>query len=243
MARQTGQFGNEQAEQIENLYLSEREADVVVRVATRSRRRFAWMLLMWIVPACLPAATVQPQDSPRALVQSVTGEVLGALRDRDGESGGDRAKLVALIENRVLPYFDFRLMAAQVLGYHWRRADEAQREAFTGAFKQLLTNTYAAVFDRYSNQSVEVLEAQDIGTSGRVTVPTHVKTPGEQDIQVDYRLYRHNGKWQVYDVVVDGISLLINYRSEYSRILQQNSLDDLIARLREKNATFLDRSR
>jgi len=201
------------------------------------------MLLMWMVPACLPAATAHPQDSPRELVQSVTDEVLDSLRHRGAEPGGGRAKLVALIENRVLPYFDFRLMAAQVLGYHWRRASEAQREAFSGAFKQLLTNTYAAVFDRYSNQSIEVLEAQDIGTSGRVTVPTHIKTPGEQDIHVDYRLYRHNGKWQVYDVVVDGISLLINYRSEYSRILQQKNLDELIAQLREKNASFLDKSR
>ena len=211
---------------------------MVVRAVTRSRRRYTWILLMWIVPACLPAATAHPQDSPRALVQSVTGEVLDALRERDGETAGDRAKLVALIENRVLPYFDFRLMAAQVLGYHWRRADEAQREAFAGAFKQLLTNTYAAVFDRYNNQNIEVLEAQE-GTSGRVTVPTYIKTPGEQDIRVDYRLYRHNGKWQVYDVVVDGISLLINYRSEYSRLLQEESLDSLIARIEAKNAAFL----
>jgi phospholipid transport system substrate-binding protein len=70
-------------------------------------------------------------------------------------------------------------------------------------------------------------------------VPTSIVTPGQQDIGVDYRLYRRNNKWQVYDVVVDGISLLINYRSEYSRLLQGESLDSLIARIEAKNAAFL----
>jgi phospholipid transport system substrate-binding protein len=143
------------------------------------------------------------------------------------------------MEKSVVPYFDFRLMAGQVLGRYWRSASDEQRTRFTEAFKQLLTNTYAAVFERYVNQTVEVLAAQSGGSPDRALVPTNIKTPGEQEIHVDYRVYRNHGKWFVYDVVVDGISLLINYRSEYATFLQQRSLDTLIARLQEKNAEFV----
>jgi len=203
--------------------------------------RFIALLLVLL---CLPGVAVgAPEQSPQALVEAVTRDVLGALRHQDGDITGDREKLVALIEERVAPYFDFRLMATQVLGYHWRAATEQQRERFTAVFKQLLTNTYAAVFGRYENQTVQVHEAEKTSSPDRVVVPTSIVTPSQPDIGVNYRLYRRDGKWQVYDVVVDGISLLINYRSEYSRLLQGESLDSLIARIEAKNAAFLKDTR
>jgi phospholipid transport system substrate-binding protein len=201
-------------------------------------------LALLLVLLCLPGAAVgATQQSPQALVEAVTGDVLGALRHQDGDITGDRGKLVALIEERVAPYFDFRLMATQVLGHHWRDATEQQRERFTAVFKQLLTNTYAAVFGHYENQTVQVHAAEKTSSPDRVMVPTSIMTPSQEDIGVNYRLYRRDGKWQVYDVVVDGISLLINYRSEYSRLLQRESLDSLIARIEAKNAAFLKDTR
>jgi phospholipid transport system substrate-binding protein len=133
-------------------------------------------------------------------------------------------------------------MAAQVLGRYWRGASDAQRKQFTEEFKSLLTNTYAAVFRRYANQTVTVLATQAGGSSDRAVVPTTIKSAGEQDIRVDYRVRQTRGEWLVYDVVVDGISLLINYRSEYSNFLQRNSLDKLINRLQDKNAEFARKS-
>ena len=219
---------------------------MVVKIGHMRRRQFLWCLVAMLMPACFSRAALPaggPSDlSPQALVQAVTTDVLSALREHGGAVTESRAKLVLLIQDRVVPYFDFRLMAVQVLGYHWRRANESQRQQFTEAFRQLLTNTYAAVFGQYNNQRIEVLAAQDIGTTGRVSVPTRITAKGEPSIRVDYRLYRHNGKWQVYDVVVDGISLLINYRSEYSQALQRDSLDSLIDKLKAKNAEFLSRS-
>ena len=203
--------------------------------------RFPALLLVLL---CLPGAAVGAKEqSPQALVEAVTGDVLGALRHQDGDLTGDREKLVALIEERVAPYFDFRLMATQVLGHHWRDATVQQRARFTAVFKQLLTNTYAAVFGRYESQTVQVHAAEKTSSPDRVMVPTSVMTPSQEDIGVNYRLYRRDGKWRVYDVVVDGISLLINYRSEYSRLLQGESLDSLIAQIEAKNAAFLKDAR
>ncbi len=196
-------------------------------------------LVVLVIPMLISVSTVHAEEqSPQAIVESVTEEVLHTLRTENGDIKKNPARLVSLIEQSVVPYFDFTLMAGQVLGRYWRGASAEQRTRFTEAFKQLLTNTYAAVFGRYENQTVEVLTAQSTGSVNRVVVPTNIKTPGEQDIRVDYRVYQNQGKWLVYDVVVDGISLLINYRSEYARILQQQSLDTLIARLQQKNAEF-----
>lgn len=199
---------------------------------------FARRLLPWLAWLLLSAATASADPrSPQELIGSVTGSVLDTLRthvDRDN----DKAYMVSLIEEKVVPYFDFRLMAAQVLGRYWRTASDAQRERFTAEFRQLLTNTYAAVFGRYSGQTVDVLGAQDSGNPSRVLVATLVKSPGKPDIRVDYRMYQTSGNWLIYDVVADGISLLINYRSEYATALSQGSLDNLIARLEAKNAAF-----
>jgi len=177
-------------------------------------------------------------NTPIALINTVTASVLDTLRAQRDVIGKDQARLVALIEEKVVPYFDFRLMSAQVLGRHWRTASDTQRGSFTAAFQQLLTNTYAAVFGRYEGQTVDVLGVQDSGRPERVMVATMVHSPGKPEIRVDYRLYFANGKWQIYDVVVDGISLLINYRSEYGNALAHGSMDNLIARLNKKNADF-----
>lgn len=223
--------------------LSAPQADMTTGSGAKGALVTRFLVLLLVLPWLPGAAVGATEQSPQALVQAVSGDVLGALRHQDGDITGDREKLVALIEERVAPYFDFRLMATQVLGYHWRDASDQQRRQFTAAFKQLLTNTYAAVFGRYENQTVQVHAAEPTSSPNRVMVPTSIVTPSQQDIGVNYRLYRRDGKWQVYDVVVDGISLLINYRSEYSRLLQGESLDSLIVRIEAKNAAFLKGTR
>ncbi len=201
---------------------------------------FAVILAAWLLSTT--AGVLAATDSPQALIRSVTGNVLDTLRAQRGNNAMSQAKLVELIEQQVVPYFDFKLMSAQVLGRYWRGAEETQREQFTAAFKQLLTNTYASVFGRYEGQTVTVLDTQKLPDSERVLVTTTVKSPGKPDIQVDYRLYQDNGKWKIYDVVADGISLLINYRSEYASELAHGNLEGLIGKLEAKNAAFQKKS-
>ncbi len=193
------------------------------------------VLLAWV------NAAAAANESPQEMIRSVTGNVLETLREHNADNAMSQKQLVALIEQQVVPYFDFNLMSAQVLGRYWRNASEAQREQFT-AFRQLLTNTYAAVFGRYEGQAVEMLGMHQSGGSDRVLVSTLVKKPGKPEIKVDYRLYQNKGAWKIYDVVADGISLLINYRSEYANELSRGSLDGLIAKLQAKNTAFGSKS-
>jgi phospholipid transport system substrate-binding protein len=203
----------------------------------RCNRATGPVLLAALLVLVVPVFAAQEQ-LPQELIRSVTSSVLDTLRSQGDDIRTDQNKLVALMEDKVVPYFDFRLISGQVLGRYWRTASEQQRDQFTEAFQKLLTNTYAAVFGRYEGQTVVVKAAQSTPNPDRVIVPTTVKSRGQPDIEVDYRLYLHDGKWQIYDVVVDGISLLINYRSEYGTALAQGSLDSLIARLKAKNAAF-----
>jgi phospholipid transport system substrate-binding protein len=193
------------------------------------------ILIAWRASVALPPDERLARD-PYRLVSSVSAEVLDTLRGWNAQMREDQSRLVALIEDKVAEYFDFRLIAAQVLGRHWRTAGQEQQQAFTTAFRNLLINTYAAVFRNYDDQTVDTLDVQQTGSPDRVLVNTLVKQAGEADIRIDYRLYRKDSRWYIYDVVVDGISLLINYRSEYARVLQRQSLDKLIERLKEKNA-------
>jgi phospholipid transport system substrate-binding protein len=206
----------------------------VCRIYSLARGRLALAAVLMLAMSAIKAAG----ETPDVLIHTVTTSVLDTLRAQGDAVGKNQARLVALIEEKVVPYFDFRLMSAQVLGRHWRTASESQRGGFTAAFQQLLTNTYASVFGRYEGQTVNVLGVQDSGRPERVMVATMVHSPGKPDIRVDYRLYYAKGRWQIYDVVVDGISLLINYRSEYGNALAHGSMDSLIARLNQKNADF-----
>ncbi len=149
-------------------------------------------LLMAVLLAWVNGA-IAASESPQEMIRSVTGNVLDTLRERNADKAMSQQKLVALIEQQVVPYFDFKLMSAQVLGRYWRGASESQREQFTAAFRQLLTNTYAAVFGRYEGQTVEVLGTHPSGSSDRVLVSTLVKKPGKPEIKVDYRLYQTKG--------------------------------------------------
>jgi phospholipid transport system substrate-binding protein len=198
--------------------------------------RLLVFIAVWLMLAGVAGATAE--ESPEALIRSVTDRVLDTLRTRGNEFDKDRGKLVALIEKEVAPNFDFRLISAQVLGRYWRPASDRQRSEFTEAFRQLLINTYAAVIGRYEGQQVEVTGTLPGVNPDRVMVTTRVTTPGKPDISIDYRLYHGGGSWLIYDVVADSVSLLINYRSEYTTVLAHNSMDSLIAQLNAKNAEF-----
>jgi phospholipid transport system substrate-binding protein len=184
------------------------------------------------------AAVDTSLQSPDGLVRAVTGEMLNALRSDREAIVNDRQRLVSLMQRIIVPHFDTRVMARAALGKYWRRASADQRNRFGATFRQLLVDDYAAVFRKYSNQSVDVLPVQSLPRADTVVVPTYVTTPGEPRIRVDYRLHRVGGEWRIHDVAIDGISLLLNYRNSFFEELQHESLDDLIAGMNHKNAAF-----
>ena len=175
--------------------------------------------------------------SPGETVRKVTGEVLAVLHANRDALRKDPVGVTVMITRIVDPYFDYAFMSREALGVAWRHADAGQRKRFTQAFHKLLVRDYADVFRQYTNQTVKLTRVRwDDAAHNRATVLSRINSPGEQPVQVDYRLYRTHGKWQMYDVVIDDISLLINYRETFVSELQRENLDTLISRLQQKVA-------
>ena len=185
------------------------------------------------------AAVSTGVQSPEQVVQNVTTEMLNALRSRHKAYKNNPRQMVSLIERIIVPHFDVRIMAREALGLNWRRATTDQQKRFMTAFRQLLVNDYANEFRNYSDQTVKFLPEHDKAGKDYATVATHVATPAEQPVRVDYRLHRAGSDWRIYDVEIDGISLLFTYRDTFSQELQSETLDALITRMENKNAAFL----
>jgi len=140
-----------------------------------------------------------------------------------------------LLEQIVLPHFDFENISASVLGKYWRRADAEQRRRFREAFKSLLLHTYAvALLDNLDTDiEFEALRAPPGATD--VTVRTNIPQEGQFPLPVNYSMELIDGEWKVYDVEIDGLSLVTNYRTTFAREINKSGLEDLISTLEERS--------
>lgn len=195
-----------------------------------------WLAFLAVHPGAAVAGV--ENQTPEETVKTVTTEMLTALRSQQEAYRSDPRQMVSLIERIIVPHFDIRVMAREALGLNWRRATPEQQKRFMAAFRKLLVNDYADEFRNYSNQAVEFLPEHAGSGKDYALVSTHVTSPGVQPVRVDYRLYRVGSDWRIYDVEIDGISLLFNYRNTFSEELQHETLDALIARMEHKNDSF-----
>lgn len=172
---------------------------------------------------------------PDVLVKNTANDVLEIVRkDKDIQSG-DMRKISALAEEKILPHFDFERMSRMVLGKNWSRASKEQQQQFISEFRSLLIRTYASALAKYRNQTIEYkpMRAQPGDTD--VTVRTQIVQPGGQPLPIDYSLVKRDDGWKVYDVVIEGVSLVTNYRGQFATEVRQSGMDGLIQRLAEKN--------
>lgn len=173
--------------------------------------------------------------APDVLVKNTVNEVLEIVKkDKDIQSG-DMKKIYALAEEKILPHFDFDRMSRIVLGKYWGRATKGQQDTFVKEFRDLITRTYSSALSKYRNQTIEFkpLRAQPGDTE--VTVKTQILQPGSQPVPVDYTLEKDGDDWKVYDVTIEGISLVTNYRGQFSTEIRQSGMDGLIQKLVDKN--------
>ncbi len=200
------------------------------------RRAGRGLVLALVLGWTVAAGAATPGDSPpppERLVRATTERMIEAIRREREVLRSDRARLFALVEKIMLPHFDLERMAQRVLGKYWRRADRAQRERFVAEFRTLLMRTYATALLEYQDQEIRFLEPLERGDD--VLVRTKVEQDGGPPIPIDYRLYRAEQGWKVYDVAIDGVSLVINYRSSFSAEIRRGGIDGLIARLARHN--------
>jgi len=172
---------------------------------------------------------------PQVLVMQVADETILRLQRDKVLIDKDPKYVHKVIDELLLPHFDFKKMSKWVLGKYWRKAKPAQRDAFTDEFKSLLVRTYANALLEYSEQKIKYLPFRGKLESGDVTVRSEIDQPGGFPIPINYRLHLLTNQWKVYDVSIDEISLIANYRSSFSRQIRKSGIDKLIQRLADKN--------
>lgn len=174
-------------------------------------------------------------ESPDELVKRTAEDVLSVVKNDKDIQAGNQQKIFALAEEKILPNFNFDRVSRLVLGKNWTKATPEQKTAFQAEFRTLLLRTYATALSKYKNQVIEYkpFRLDDGATSA--TVKTSILQPGGQPISVDYALEKQGDTWKVYDIVIESVSLVTNYRSQFAQEIRQNGLDSLIKKLADKN--------
>ena len=180
----------------------------------------------------LASGTALAQTAPDALVKSTMNEVMSAIK-----TSKDKRALQEVAEKTVVQHFDFQAMTRLAVGKYWREASPAQQKSLENAFRSLLVNTYATALTQATpaDQSVEVRATPMKPADDDVTVKTLVKESGRKPIAIDYRMAKADGGWKVYDVVVENLSLVTNYRGTFNTEIGKAGIDGLIKSLEAKN--------
>ena len=189
----------------------------------------ALALLLW------SAIVMAAAQDPEQMMRETTARILAKL-DASPALSKDRPGLIRLIEQEVFPLVDFQRASRLILGRHWPKASEAQQQRFVEEIKKLLACTYSTAFADYSDQTVEFQQSRWSDDRSDVEVRTNITQAGSPPIPVTYRLQNTGNDWKLYDLTVEGISLVANYRSTFSQQLQQQDLDALIAELGQRSA-------
>ncbi|MGZ8230382.1 MAG: MlaC/ttg2D family ABC transporter substrate-binding protein [Burkholderiales bacterium] len=171
------------------------------------------------------------ETTPDQLVKSVSDEVLSVIRTTK-----DKRQLREAAEQKVLAHFDFRRMTQLAVGKFWREATPAQQKALEDAFRTLLVNTYTASLNvaAIGKETVEI-KPVDAKAANDVVVRTTIRSPNRQPILVDYRMSKGPDGWKVYDVIVENLSLVTNYRSSFASEIGRSGIDGLVRALETKN--------
>jgi len=175
--------------------------------------------------------------APEELVRKTADEILAEIKAHRDVYAKDYAKLYKMADERVLPHFDFQRMSQWVLGRFWKEATPEQRERFTGEFRDLLVGTYSQALLNYNDQKIVYLPVQRKPDDTEVTVKTEVQqTGGQPNIPIFYSFYKNkDGDWKVYDITIEGVSLVTNYRSVYATKIREKGMDALIAEIADNN--------
>jgi phospholipid transport system substrate-binding protein len=183
------------------------------------------------------AAAAAQELSPPQLVQKITDDVLAAVKSDKELAAGDKQKAVKVAEEKVLPYVDFEYSTRLAVGRAWRQASPEQRQRLVSEFRNMLVRTYSNSISAYEGQTLKVLPSRGKGDNGadEATVRTQFVRAGGQPLPIDFQMHKAGSAWKVYDIVVEGVSLVLTYRSEFDAIVKQQGIDGLIKALAQKN--------
>lgn len=207
----------------------------------QSMLRFAFALVSaWLVLFAAQARTAT--TAPDVLVKNVTNEVIEIVSQDREIQAGNVEKVIDLVKAKVLPHFSFDSMTALAMGVNWRKASRDQKDRLTREFKTLLVRTYASAITSYRDERFEFQPLRAKPTDTDVTVKVRVHKSGRKPIALDYDMERTADGWKCYNMYVAGVSLVLNYRTEFASEIRRSGIDGLIAVLETKNTKVGARS-
>ena len=172
--------------------------------------------------------------APDEVIRKTADEVIAAIKADKSIQSGDRSKAYALIDQKVLPHFDFTRMTRLAVGRNWNQASADQQKQLVDEFRDLLVRTYATSLSQYKDQVVQVKGTDNQNGGTEAVVHTAIVPSGGQTVPIDYSMEKTGDGWKVFDIRVDGVSLVTNYRSEFSDVVRRNGIEGLIKALDDK---------
>ncbi|HEY4999952.1 MAG TPA: ABC transporter substrate-binding protein [Usitatibacter sp.] len=185
--------------------------------------------------AALLPALAAAQETPDALVKRTADEILAIIKADKDVASGNTAKVVELAEQKVLPHFDFERMTRLAVGRNWAQANDGQKQSLVKEFRTLLVRTYSASLTQYRDQTIDVKPTKLAPADKEATVRTAVIQKGGPPIPIDYSMEKADSGWKVYDVVIDGASLVTTYRGTFNDQIQKGGIDGLVKTLQDRN--------
>ena len=195
----------------------------------------SFFLLLALAAGLNVSPSLAADTPPDVLARTTTQEVLTILKQDKELQNGNLGKVYQLVEAKILPNFDFNRMTQLVIGKHWTRATAQQKQSLVTEFRNLLVRTYSSSLTAFTNQTVEYKSLNLKPNDVDVTVHSEIRQPGGQPIPIDYSMYKTAFGWKIYDVAIDGVSLVTNYRSSFSSTIRQNGIDGLIKTLADQS--------
>lgn len=191
-----------------------------------------FLTLLFLIPA-LAHAEIAPDAMIKDLAQQVT-----AIIKQEKSRHADKKSLAQAVDAKIMPHFDFTRMTKLAVGREWRDATPEQQKNLTQEFHTLLMNTYSSALESYQNEPIEVLPLSSSPDSKQVMVHSRIIQSGKEPVAIDYRMEKTGSGWMIFDVSVEGVSLVTNYRSTFQTEISNSGIEGLIKLLADKNKKF-----
>lgn len=191
--------------------------------------------LFLLVGVAFVQATNSQELGPDQLVQKVTEEVLAAVRSDKQLAAGDKQKALKLAEEKVLPHIDFETATRLAVGRSWSQASPEQRKKLVDEFRKMLVRTYSNGIQSYQGQTMKILPSRGKQDPQDATVRAQFIRAGGQPLPLEFQARKTAQGWKIYDISIEGVSLVLTYRTEFDAVVRQEGIDGLIKRLGEKN--------
>lgn len=195
-----------------------------------------FLLEAFVGMACMAGVAHAELVAPDVLIKDVAQEVITIVKQDAGSKADNQKKILALVDAKVLPNFDFTHMTQLAVGRYWKQATPEQQKALVAEFRNMLVRTYTNAFTLYRDQKIEVKPLKMAAGDNEVIVNTRIIKSGGQPTTVDYKMQKMADGWKVFDVVIEAVSLVTNYRGQFSTTIQQSGIDGLIKELAGMNA-------